>query len=117
MVGYLAAEEVPRHRDRPARQAAGILDFRRPVALILFGIMGNVTDNDLAAAIGGCPGHEGHAGVLEHARRAEQQRLAQEDDQEAGVYGVAQLAGQACHHQARRRYQRCRGTLRRGRTG
>jgi O-methyltransferase involved in polyketide biosynthesis len=40
-----------RDPDRILGEAAGILDFTRPVALILFGIMGNVIDDDQAAAI------------------------------------------------------------------
>jgi len=40
-----------RHPGRILGEAGEILDFTRPVALIMFGIMGNVTDDDEAVAI------------------------------------------------------------------
>jgi hypothetical protein len=47
--GYIDCDV--RDPGRILAQAAGILDFSRPVALILFGIMGNVPDDAEAAAI------------------------------------------------------------------
>jgi hypothetical protein len=47
--GYIDCDV--RDPGRILSQATGILDFTRPVALIMFGIMGNVTDDAQAAAI------------------------------------------------------------------
>jgi O-methyltransferase involved in polyketide biosynthesis len=47
--GYIDCDV--RDTDRILAEAAAILDFTRPVALILFGVMGNVTDGEEAAAI------------------------------------------------------------------
>jgi hypothetical protein len=47
--GYIDCDV--RDPDRILERAAEILDFKRPVALIMFGIMGNVIDDGQAAAI------------------------------------------------------------------
>lgn len=73
---------------RILREAAGTLDFTRPIGLILFGIMGNVTDDGEAAAIvrtfvralpsGSFVALNDGTGVLDRAGREEASRIAVE---------------------------------------